>query len=73
MSDQQHLKCENITCHGCGQVVPRKNAFFMYEYECCSSKCIGTLRKQRENINEGKNEHKGYSAFTFSSGGGAAC
>ena len=51
---QKLLKSPTITCHGCGKVVDRKTAFFMYDFECCSISCLEPLRKkhQAENVRE---------------------
>ena len=72
MKRRQQVKSENINCAGCGNIVPRKLGFYMYEYECCSLECIEPFRKEKqkmENARKGEDKYKGQSAFTFNTGG----
>jgi len=49
MHHRHKIEPTHITCHGCGKSVPRQQAFFMYNFECCSNSCIEPLRIERQN------------------------
>lgn len=62
-----------IICCACGKETPRSRAFRMYEFVCCSNKCIEPLRLKRqadEKLEKEKHDKKFTpGAFTLSSGG----
>ena len=67
------VKTPTITCDGCGKVVDRKNGIYMYEFECCSNKCIEPLRKKRqceEKAAQEAREAKCLSNGVYNMGGG---
>jgi len=74
MNSNQQSKPTTITCDKCGKIVPRKIAFFMYEFKCCSNECIESFRIKRqaaEAIEEAERERKRprHGSFVFSHGG----
>lgn len=74
MNRVQRLNGENITCDRCRKIVARKDAFFIYEYECCSIECLKPLQKERQEIEEARkdeNTSKSHGAFVYSMGEGA--
>lgn len=74
---QQQPKTANITCDGCGKITSRSNAFFMFDFECCSNECMEPFHKQqqaelkaREDERDSKRSRDG--AFNMCDGGGNA-
>lgn len=61
-----------IICCACGKEQETKKAFRMYEFVCCSNKCIEPLRKQRQNeekLAKGDDKKGKFGAFSMSHGG----
>lgn len=74
LTSASRTDANNIICHTCGKSVPRKNAFFMYEFQCCSTTCLAPLRIKRQDEEQrvrdnSENERPKYGAFTYSNGG----
>ncbi|CAH6418986.1 Hypothetical protein HVR_LOCUS172 [uncultured virus] len=75
--NRQSSKSATINCDKCAVEVSRQKAFFQYNFQCCSTKCLDHMRtdileKQRKDEEERESKRPRHGAFTLSSGGGYA-